>query len=274
MRGIVYLNLYEKCLVRLCVSLYSLRKVYDGPVAILNGGGDNGICQKIGEALEANVVTIPVVQRRRNTAYCTKASLWRHSPFSTNILLDSDTIVLKEPTIMFELAEKEPYLCVTRFSNWVTTGKLIKGRIERWRDVQWSGVDKLINDSLDAPHGAVNTGVLSWSDGAEPFLKDWESLTNAGWRCPFTDELACQLLLRKHKHVMLDARYNYSYKYPIDAEPVIAHYHGNKACRPGAARDSWLPVYEDCLRRNVAEIKGWTPSGDPALTEYLNENIR
>lgn len=268
MRGILYFSLNQKCLVRLCISLYSLRKVYDGPVAILNGGGDDGICQKIGNALDASVIDIPIIQRRRHTAYCAKASLWRHSPFSTNLFLDADTVVVREPTLLFELAEQPPHLCVTRFANWTTTGKIVRGRIEKWRNVP--GAADLVKKSLEAPRCAVNTGVMSWGEGAEPFLKDWEELTNAGWRCAFTDELAVQLLLRKHPHTILDARYNYSHKYPIEAEPIIAHYHGNKTCRPGGALESWFPLYEECLRKNVADINHWTPAGDPALTEYLN----
>lgn len=274
MRGVSYFNLGKKCLVRLCISLFSLRKVYDGPVAILSGGGDDGICRKIGDALEANIVDMPIVQRRRHTAYCAKASMWRYTPFDTNLFLDADTAVLSDPTILLELAEQPPYLCVTRFANWVTTGKLIRGRIERWKGVKYPGLDKMIHENLEAPHGAVNTGVLSWSAGAKPFLEEWEALTHAGWRCPFTDELAAQALLRKHEHLMLDSRYNHSFRYPISAEPIIAHYHGNKACRPGGALESWWPLYQECLKQNVADINQWTPADDPALTEYLSENNR
>ena len=39
--GVIYLNSGTKCLVRLLVSIHSLRKYYDGPVAIVSVGEES-----------------------------------------------------------------------------------------------------------------------------------------------------------------------------------------------------------------------------------------
>lgn len=274
MKGVVYFNMGTKCLVRLCVSLYSLRKVYDGPVAVMSCGSDGGICERIAKDLDANLLTIPVKQLRKNSAYCAKPSLWRHSPFETTLLIDSDTIVARDVRPMLDSISDSPQVLVTHFSDWVTTGKMISGRILKWRGVKCDGlnVESMIDRSLDRPHAAINTGVVGWSTRSKAFLKDWEQLTNAGAHCPFTDELAAQLLVRDHDHLLCDDRYNCSPLFGRNKDlAVIWHFHGKKHLRD-VALPIWLPVYQECLAKNVAGIKDWTPAGDPALINYLEQN--
>lgn len=269
-RGVCYFNLNTKCLVRLLVSLHSLRKHYSGSVTILNGGGDEGICDRIGRACGADVLSIPIVQRRKHTAYTTKAGLWKFSPYETTLLIDSDTVVAGKVEPLLELGEKSPGIVVTRFADWISTGRCMSGRISKWRGVKCDGIDveQLIDDSLDAPHAAINTGVVCWDKtyGRE-FLQDWDRLTVAGWLCPFGDELAAQILLRKHRHTLVDDRFNCSPLYGTNkSKAVIWHFHGHKERRPEAL-PYWNPPFQDVWRNNIAGVREWISAEDRAAIE-------
>lgn len=269
-RGVIQFNLGTKCLVRLCVSLHSLRKHYSGPVTILNGGNDGGICGKISAAFGAEVVEIPVVQRRKNTAYTTKSGLWKFSPYSTSVLVDSDTVFMASPEPLLEFAESGVLL--TRFSNWISTGPLISGRIIKWRGIIADGinVEGLIKASLEAPHAAINTGVVGFNlERGKSFLRDWDTLTCAGWRCPLGDELAAQLLTRKHEHVLVGTQWNFSPLYSKGVEPKIVHHHGHKELRPEAI-GYWLPHFKECWQEDKSGIRGWIPTEErERYLEYL-----
>jgi hypothetical protein len=279
--GVLFFNHGTKHAVRLLVALHSLRKVYAGPVCILDTGESSGIAMNIAAAFEGvTIKQIPFVQYRRHSCYVAKASLWRHSPYPASLLLDSDTLVVKPidgllDTIAGEtaLAAVSPGFFVTRFSDWTTTGNIIGGRIKRWSDVKCKGLDVagMVKASLRETHAAINTGVLGFRSDAETFptLEAWERLTQAGWRLPFVDELAAQLLLRKFPHTMLSERFNSSVLYAVDREAaVIVHGHGNKLLRP-ELEGRWLAEYGDCRQKNLAGVADWAPAGDPALTEWL-----
>lgn len=267
-RGVCYFNINTKCLVRLLVSLHSLRKHYSGSVTILNGGGDDGICDRIGRACGADVLSIPIVQRRKHTAYTTKAGLWKFSPYETTLLIDSDTVVAGKVEPLLELGEKSPGIVVTRFADWISTGRCMSGRISKWRGVKCDGIDveQLIDDSLDAPHAAINTGVVCWDKtyGRE-FLQDWDRLTVAGWLCPFGDELAAQILLRKHKHTLIDDRCNCSPLYGTNKnKAVIWHHHGSKHLR-AEALPIWGPEFKALWGKDLAGIRQWIDVNERAV---------
>jgi lipopolysaccharide biosynthesis glycosyltransferase len=277
-RGVIYLNHGTKHCARLAVSLYSLRKVYGGPIVVMDTGEESakGIVAKIASETRLNVTVqpIPFTRLRRHSCYVAKPSLWRYSPFETTLLLDADTVVVKEPSKLFELAEQESDgLVVTRFSNWDTQGKIVSGRIEQWRGIKDSKLDvpHMIVRARGTPQGAVNTGVVCWRKGS-PFLPAWERLSKAGSKCSLTDEVCCQLLLTQFKHAMVDCRYNASPLYPACSPEhvVIWHFHGNKQCR-AEALPFWWPVYAECMEQNIAGIMEWTPAGDERLGKYLEQ---
>jgi hypothetical protein len=278
--GFLYFSHDTKHAVRLVVSLFSLRKHWDGPVAIADTYQSRGIVDRIladGRLQVEALVRAPFRQLRRHSCYVAKSSVWRCTPFARGtIMLDCDTMFVRSPAGLVEIVEDERNapVFVTRFSDWVTTGQLISKRLRQWDRVRCDGLNvrKLLKESLDSPHAAVNTGVVAWRAGelaAAEFLEDWERLAQAGARCSFTDELAAQLLLRKHKHTLLSERFNSSVLFSRERDrEVIRHHHGSKHLR---SEDGglWLKHYEECLSLNIAGIREWTPAGDPALTEWM-----
>lgn len=283
-RGFCYFNHGTKHLARLLVSLASLRRHYGGPVAVLDTGESGGLVERIAGArgLGAELVRIPFEALRRNSCYVAKAGLWRHSPYATTVLLDADTVVARDPAGLFGLVEASESggVVVTRFSDWVTTGPIVRGRIERWRGVRCPAdnrgllksisADELVAASLDAPHAAINTGVVGFCREARGFLRDWERLTRAGWRCPLTDEISCQLLLRKYRHTLVGDEFNCS---PLfgkrKSQAVIWHAHGHKEFREEAL-PIWWPVIKECWDQNVGGYREWARETDERLATFLD----
>lgn len=307
--GICYFNHGTKHLARLVVSLRSLemwwaeRQVAEAlhgtlsssfrpagtpvPVAILHtpakwNAQAAEIIQRIPDAfpsLDIQLVEIPLSEHRRHSCYVTKSTLWRYSPFDTTLLIDADTMVVGEFRNLFDWAEdpKMPGVVVTRFSKWHTQGNIVSGRVRQWKAKKVAceaiNVKRAAAKAIEYPWPALNTGVVCWRKGAE-ILGAWEELTRAGWRCSFTDELAMQLLITEFPHTLVGDEYNWSPIYgKAEKEDVrIIHFHGNKQLRSEAA-GTWWPVYEECVRDDVAGVREWTPGGDKRLGAFIGERL-
>ncbi len=282
-RGVCYFNHGTKHLARFVFSLHSLRKHYSGPVTLLDTGTSGGVVEKIASdrRLTFDIERVPIQQLNRNTAYVAKAGLWEFTPYSTTILLDADTLPVADPSPLFERCEvrESGGVLFTRFADWVTTGTIVSQRIERWRGVMVKSDDRkflkavdataLVEASLADPHPAINTGVVAFEAGAG-FLRDWKRLTEEGRHLPFTDELAAQLLLRRYAHAIVDDRWNCSPIYGKAKRAAIWHAHGSKHLTRADGRGKeghpiWMPVVEECWRRNLGRLREWAPAGDGAL---------
>lgn len=259
MNGVTFFNYSTPHLARLAVSLWSLRKVYHGPVCVLNAGGDDGIVSAIcrDERLAVEQLPINIPQRRRHTAYCAKPSLWRWTPFDRSLYLDADTIVVGDP---YEALKVMGPLVVTRFSNWVSTGRIYSSRIRQWLKVEHPqyAVAEMARAAINEPFPAINTGVFVF-DRDNSDLEVWESVTHAGHACSFTDELALQIMAPSFSLGWLSDRWNASPIYhhcPAD-EVRVWHFHGCKNLRKDVGKELWWPVFEEVFRENVGGIQEW-----------------
>lgn len=273
--GIIFFNVGTKHVARLVVALHSLRKHYDGLASILNVTdlANNKIIDAItGDSrLAVDCLEIQFNQLRRNSAYVAKSGLWRHSPFDASLLVDSDTLFLKSPQPLLEQVAKrdKPGFLVTEFSDWQCDGRIISGRLERWRGVKCDGLDVagLIDRTRQRKSPAINTGVVGMrcDDATLPTLKMWERLTTAGQRNPFTDELAAQILIDQYPHQLVAETWNSSVLYARDREnAAILHMHGGKHLRPEAG-GRWEAEYRECCAAGIAGIEKWGPATDSRL---------
>jgi hypothetical protein len=265
-QGIVYFNSGERCLVRLCVSINSLRRVYRGPIAVLAQKDLLDWVRHFLRGLEADIHCFD--DDSAAAPRTMKASLWRHSPFDISLFLDSDTLVLRDPVELFDQILHNDFL-VTRFSAWTTDTGLMVKRIKEWSRVL--GDSDLQKALQFGP--AINTGVVGWKKEAA-ILPAWEQLARAGWYRGCTrrlvDELACQVLLPRFRHVVVGEEWNSSVRFGISKDPAIIHYHGNRHITPGDHRQRWLQEYW-ALRNsghpigpNIADAHG-----DAALQDHL-----
>lgn len=263
-RGVVYLLTGAAHADRLIVSLWSLRKHYHGPVTVYTTQPESHEIGRLCAAdprLDIEHRTARQFPLRKNSTFLTKLEILPHVPYDTALYLDADTLVVGDPTAMFELDAERPF-GVTQFSNWITSGRIMRRRVEAWRKLRLrrrhrAFVDALVSEAVQG-HPAINTGVVSFRKGAE-ILKPWFDVSLIGWRSFICEEIAMQLLTPRYAHRLFDCRFNCSPIHATNTSDVrIWHFHGDKHLRREQGRKLWLPVYQECLREHVARIDDWT----------------
>lgn len=265
-KGVIYYNRGTKCLVRLFVSLYSLRKHYDGPVSIICAGKQENWVADAAAKLNADVVAMPDQDSCLSLAL--KGSLWRYSPYDMTMFMDADTIVLNPIDEYFDYIEEHDFV-TGNFANWKTAGGTISRRIRQWKKV----VPEMMDPAINYGH-AVNTGINGWKRGAS-ILTEWERLCQLGnkHQCStrVLDEIACQILLPHHKHHIADTRWGESVKYgKCDESTVIVHYHGNKHVGDRPQNNIWKTHYNELIHKYDMPYLN-THYGDRSFRGYLKK---
>jgi hypothetical protein len=268
-RGVVYYNAGTSHLVRLLVSLRSLRRYYEGPVTILSEENDSSdICFGIGDALDAEVKDWNCgVPEGRNRRLLAKTRYYAGSPYDITIAMDSDTLVLGPISELFPEAEKAQF-CVAQIGHLKSTDWPFARRIRAWQSLRPSDVGPATNFGP-----AINCGVLAFQKDAD-FCRNWMEMALPGRNKFIPDEVCCQLTLHRFPHLILDRRWNCSCKYDDPNTPGtrIIHYHGRKHCRIGLPFHGvrWISELEACVNENTASIRDWMPAGDGTLTNFLS----
>ena len=222
-KGVIYYNRGTKCIVRLLVSLYSLRKHYNGPISVVCAGTQEEWFLKRIKELNADAIMMP---DEEIGSLVLKASLWRYSPYDLTMYLDADTLIFKPIDEYFDYIDKNDFV-TGNFANWITTGGMISSRIRDWSKV----VPEMIEPAIKFG-AAINTGINGWKK-TSTLLPEWEKLTRLGYSGECTtrivDEIACQLLLPHHKCYIADTKWGESVKFgKFNDETIIVHFHGNK----------------------------------------------
>lgn len=263
-QGVIYFNRGSKCLIRLLVSVRSLRKHWSGNVALIYEDCPEW-CAK--ELSKSNVQLIPISRESGITTLARKSQLWKYTPYKTTLFLDSDTLICQPIDSIFDMARKHGFV-VTQFCDWVTSGRKIKGRISEWEKVIGrEETDKAINYGK-----AVNTGVFAWH-GTPECLKEWERITLLGDKANCThrmvDELGCQVILHRIPHYMAPQEWNASVRYSKpDTKPIIIHYHGFKHVLDVPNCDPWKQAYWDMIHSTDAP-ELIDSHGDRRLKSYV-----
>ncbi|MCP3683487.1 MAG: hypothetical protein GY861_12440 [bacterium] len=222
--GIIYYNTKKAYLVRLAVSISSLRRVYSGSVTILCDQESEVECNKIGEKFDVQVKVVDFSTISRNTMLFNKTLLHKFTPYETNIFLDADTLIIKGTVAkLFKFADEHDFV-TTQFSDWTPKTRIVGKRISQWKDITE------VKEALEYPY-AVNTGVFAFKTDSN-LVKDWYDLASKGEKFFIPDEVSCQVMLPNYKHHTVGASFNTSCKFGnIHARTAVIHYHGNKHCR-------------------------------------------
>jgi len=263
-RGVIYYNRGTKCTIRLLVSLYSLRKHWNGFVSVICAGPQEPWFLNELNKMNAEVISIPY--REGVGSLVLKASLWRHSPYDLTMYLDADTIVLKPINEYFDLIKENDFV-TGHFAGWKTSGGTISKRIKAWEKAAPELIEPAINFGK-----AVNTGINGWKKDAS-ILKDWEELTEKGEKNGCTlrivDEIACQLLLPKHKCFVADTKWGESVKFgKMTDETIIIHYHGNKHAGNRKQNHIWKVHYNELINTKDIILIKKNHFGDKAIRGY------
>ena len=255
--GVVYYNKGSKCFIRMATSIDSLRKHYNGEVCLLYVPPIEPWFLKFCQLYAVNTKDIP---DHEGNALAGKASLWKYSPFDLNFFLDADTLVHQSIGSVWKDIDEYGFI-TTNFANWITTGNKISKRIDSFKPV--IGEKEVAKARKYGK--AVNTGVFGWAnrDSTKPFLQEWEQVTQEGYKHKCTrimvDEIACQVILHKHKHKLLDSCWNSSVKWPAD-DPIISHYHGSKHVMEHPPCKDWKTSY--WAMRNHQKVELYDALGD------------
>ncbi len=272
-QGVLYYNVGTSCAVRLLVSVFSLRRHYDGPVTILSEGEDSHrLCSLIADA--TGTAWLPWdcgVPPGRNRAYLAKTRFHEGTPYQTTIALDSDTVVLGPIDELFAVSRNAEF-CVAQLGDWQSGGKTIAARIRQWSSLLPEDMEPALTFGP-----AINCGVVAFERTAKIF-EQWNSLAVAGRRMFIPDEACCQVILHRYPHRVLDGRWNRSCKYddPRTDDSRIVHFHGRKHCRPGLPfhAEIWTKLFLEVTGRDLAQVKAWLPAGDKMLKRFLGEERR
>lgn len=227
--GVLYLNQGTKCIIRLLVSIHSLRKVYSGGITVIQVGELPLWATKI--LVQMNVDILPLPDDGIHPLV-RKSMMGKITPYDLSLFIDADTLVVKPIDIIWKKMAKYDF-AVYNFAGWKSNGGMISGRMRGFKAVC---SEEEIKDAIN--YGvAVNTGIFAFKRDSA-FLAQWEELTVKGKenncsRIP--DEIACQILLPKFKVKILPPEWGVSVKYSEKEhrdKAVIIHYHGMKHCIP------------------------------------------
>lgn len=266
--GVIYYNTGTKCLVRLATSIYSLRKHYDGHVAILSEGAESDeYCKPISDALDCKLVQCKFdVPEGPQMTFMKKTLLHTVTPFDNNIFIDSDTLIMGGINQLHRWAKQYQFVA-TRFSNWVSTGAIMRGRIRNW-EVHYPGlIEKAIKFGP-----ALNAGCYAFRADAD-FLKVWYQMTLPGRAIHLPEETSMQVILPNYVHYVAPQEYNCSCKFsnPYHPDVRIIHYHRNKHCRIGLPHgaDMWMRYFDRVMELNIGGIQKWHREHDKTLRIFL-----
>lgn len=249
-RGVLYYNHGQSALLKMMVSIHSLRKVYDGPLTILAHGVGIEDSKKIAQIYGADFKEATLLEEAgRKFIYLNKCLYHKETPYDTTIAIDNDTIVLKRDFVeLFDAAEEHEF-AIARFADWKTSSKIVKTRIEAWANIY----RELIHGALDYQF-AINCGVIAFTQSSK-LMNDWFDMAKEGRYISFIpDETCCQVILHKYPHKLVDQTFNTSCEYgKIDKNTKIIHYHGSSHCRFN--KRFWYREFNDITNPLKDELK-------------------
>jgi hypothetical protein len=266
---VLYYNRGTSCYIRLLVSIFSLRKHYSGPVKLMQEGElDEAVAVMLGKL----GVTVQFLPPSPDPVLVARSSLWRVMEEDHALMLDADTVVRGPVDEFFDWIKQRGFVA-SWFTGWLTTGAIMRRRIDEWAKV----VPEMVAPAI-AYRKAINGGVQGWSKGAT-MLPAYEALTRrghaAGCNRIVLDEIALQLLLPHHRHHLAAPVWNTSGAFGDIRNARIVHYHGRKHCMDNPRCDLWKEHYFELLgafpEHREALEQSW---GDKRLGEFRKRLAR
>lgn len=261
--GVIFLNANTKHLRNLAIAIFHMRKIYDGPIAILTG---DSYLEDIFDLDDKRFGDVQLVHfdynSRRNGCYAAKTGMHKLTPFDRTIFMDSDTLAVGDFSDLWP--ENPEAIHWTQFAKWTTQTHRIQQRIknEGWPKL----FPREVRYQLAHEYPAINTGVLGFTRGSYRTMDIWQekTLQNISFIC---DEICAQLLAFEHPHNILDHRWNASPKFSYKllgmddmntSDVRILHGHGNKGFKNDRPmQDLFVDAWFETWAADFAGIQKW-----------------
>lgn len=262
---------------QLVVCLMTLRRQYPNvPVSILVGDDEAGavVRRLIDDQAEFGPITSVRWEAPRGTkgiAHANKSKLFEFSPFQRTIFLDADTTIHGPFNELLPRAGTEE-VRLTQFSEWVSSGHRISGRLEQYRDL----LPREVALAQSNTYPAINTGTFGFSTLSRRYFAELKRVCSEK-PVFMADELAAQLIFVGYPHCVLDDRWNHSCLYGTrlgrdESDVRIWHWHGQKHVRADSGKRIWVPLFMEAWDRNISGIREWAPAGDRQLRLWMDAN--
>lgn len=279
---IVYLMSGPAHLHYLIPSLATLRNHWDGDVSVYAFPESYELVKTIAEdsrlGITPKTVETPLRFRRgKNEQFINKIKLLQNVNADAVLYLDADTTIHGSLQPLLDKA-KEVGFVATQFNHWVSTGRIIRNRLQRLQ-----GIEKICQESLFAVMNnvfpSVNGGIVACQPSSPvlPLWLDWSLASKDVFIC---DEAVLHVLQhyvpKEEFFVMEGGKFNCSHKYDETdgGEIVVYHYHGDSNVRPDKSPKAyayWWPLYEQCIEENFGNIQSWIGSVRNDWIEKLNQ---
>ena len=269
MRRVFYLMSGKAHLPYLCASLYSLRKHWDGEIAVYAWPESYPIVLKMSQDRRLGILPVKREPKYRGRCdqFIDKIAIAIELPIEhVYIYLDADTTVHGSLVTLFDAAEIYGF-ATTQFNEWTTLGRTINGRLGELARIPMisPGVLQYVM-SHDLP--SVNGGVWACRS-TSGLLSIWHKLTMASRELFIADEKVLHLIAHNpdwqdQVTTLRGGRWNcspiYQPKNLRDEDVIIRHYHGDANSRPTKSQrgcDLWNPIYYECWKKDVGSIRDW-----------------
>ena len=279
-QGIIMFNRGDSMMINAIVALYTLRQHYDGDITFYVQPPCSCMeeFKKSLKYFDCNVVELP--DKSEYKTLVMKNSLFENPPYSKTLWMDTDTVTVGEIDDMFDyLDEHDVDMCIPHFAGWVSDGRSISKRINRFKGII---EDKYINEALKH-YPAINTGVLSFrkSDKWSKFVKDWTDFAYRGSlkRIFIPDETTAQILYPSMhewglKYFIATTDFNVSvlHDHGKSKDKRIIHFHGRKSVLEVEMCNKYFkPVFKEMREKNIANINHFIPYSHKRIKEYLKK---
>lgn len=280
-KGIIMFNRGPNMLVRILVTLYSLRKHYSGNVTFYV----EPPCpcpNELDEALKYFGCNIVHLEERHDfKTLIRKTSLFGSlgtANYDKTLWLDSDVVVVGSLDGMFDLLDNAD-LVIPHFAHWWSDGHLMSKRVKRFQGL----IDQKYIDEALKHHPAINTGVVGFKNSEKwrKFVDNvWVPLSDQGANKHIfiADEVGLQVLmpsLSEHdiKFCLAPSGYNVSVLHDHDQskELYAIHMHGDKHVLDTKNSQYWKDTFKEMCDSNIANINSFLQYSDKRLKAYLGK---
>lgn len=264
-RGVLYLMSGISSIDQLVVSIWSLRKHWEGNIAVAMTPDCSKAMKPVMEdkRLEFSVLETERLGIERHDHWIAKSCTYLQTPFEETIYMDADTIVKGDITPLFGrfnvsyVGSDDNPVRINQQRRHQFAGSLRKSLKNRLHEAGLP-FKQLIDRMLKLNMPIINNGVMGFHKD-HPVL---HSLYFLGRMVPehrLHDELAIQLLAPDIDGLkFLPEKYNHLVRYGQDLKgAIVQHYHNKSFCRHDEGILEWAPHFREALELNLGGMKKW-----------------